>query len=200
MSSHLIRGRQLSRDTEHRKALRRNLTQSLFEHGKVRTTLPKAKEVRAFAEKLITEARKNTVLARRRVVAELNDRRLVDEEQEFITNEKGRVATVVQKLFNEVAPKFTDRAGGYTRIIKLPNYRIGDAASLVLLQLCTEESAPKGSARRSAGLRRKRNERKHQFASRAIKGPAKGEGKAAASSEAAPGAEASADGKSEEKA
>ena len=57
--SHMIRGRQLSRDTEHRKALRRNMVQSLFEHGKIRTTLPKAKEVRAFAEKLITLARTN---------------------------------------------------------------------------------------------------------------------------------------------
>src|SRR2546423_7413506 len=170
MSSHLIRGRQLSRDTEHRKALRRTLTQSLFEHGKVRTTLPKAKEVRAFAEKLITEARKGTLLARRRVISALNNRRLVDEDQEFITNDKGRVLTVVQKLFNDVAPKFSDRPGGYTRIIKLPNYRIGDAASLVLLQLCTEESAPRGSARPSAWLRRERNERKHQFASQAIKG------------------------------
>jgi large subunit ribosomal protein L17 len=175
MSSHLIRGRQLSRDTEHRKALRRNLTQSLFEHGKVRTTLPKAQEVRAFAEKLITEARKNTLLARRRVIAALNNRRLVDEEQEFITNDKGRVRTIVQKLFEDVAPKFTDRPGGYTRIIKLPNYRIGGAASLVLLQLCTEESAPKGTTRRSAGLRRKRNERKHQFATRAHKPAAKAE-------------------------
>ncbi len=169
MSSHLIRGRQLSRDTEHRKALRRNLTQSLFEHGKVRTTLPKAKEVRAFAEKLITEARKGTLLARRRVISQLNDRRLVDEEQEFITNDKGGELTVVQRLFNEIAPKFGDRQGGYTRIIKLPDYRIGDAASLVLLQLCTEESAPTKSARRSAGLRRKRNERRHQFASKVMK-------------------------------
>ena len=83
----------------------------------------------------------------------LNDRRLVDEEQEFTGQ------TVVQKLFNEVAPKFADRNGGYTRIIKLSDYRIGDGGSLVLLQLLAEESAPKGTARRSAGLRRKRNER-----------------------------------------
>ena len=75
MSSHMIRGRQLSRDTEHRKALRRNLVQSLFEHGQVRTTMPKAKEVRGMAEKLITLARKNTLLARRRVISALNDRR-----------------------------------------------------------------------------------------------------------------------------
>ena len=100
MSSHMMRGRQLSRDTEHRKALRRNLVQSLFEHGKVRTTLPKAKEVKAFAEKLITLARTNSVNNRRRVVALMRDRRLVDEEQEF-TGQK-----VVQKLFDEVAPKF----------------------------------------------------------------------------------------------
>jgi large subunit ribosomal protein L17 len=164
MSSHLIRGRQLSRDSEHRKAMRRNLVQSLFEHGKVRTTLPKAKEVQAMAEKLITLARTGTLTARRRAISVLNDRRLVDEEQEF-TGE-----TVVQKLFKELGPRFADRAGGYSRIIKLPAYRIGDAGSLVLLQLLTEEdSGPRGTARRSAGLRRKRNERKHQFAAAILK-------------------------------
>src|SRR5204863_448680 len=120
MSSHLVRGRQLSRDTEHRKALRRNLVQSLFEHGKVRTTLPKAKEVRAFAEKLITLARRNDLTARRRVIALMQDRRLTDEDQEFILNDKGNPVTVVHKLFADVAPKFGDRQGGYTRIIKLP--------------------------------------------------------------------------------
>ena len=170
MSSHMMRGRQLSRDTEHRKALRRNMAQSLFEHGKIRTTVAKAKEIRPFVEKLITLARRNDLTARRRVIALMQDRRVTDEEQEFITNEKGRELTVVMRLFNEIGPKFGDRQGGYTRIIKLPEHRIGDAADLVLLQLCTEESAPKGSARRSAGLRRKRNERRHQFASKAIKG------------------------------
>src|ERR1051325_3376666 len=110
---HMIRGRQLSRDTEHRKALRRNLVQSLIEHGKVRTTLPKAKEVRAFAERLITLARRKDLNSRRRVIALLRDRQLVDEEQEFTGQ------SVVQKLFDDVAPKFSDRQGGYTRIIKL---------------------------------------------------------------------------------
>src|SRR6185436_8282317 len=99
MSRHMIRGRQLSRDTEHRKALRKNLVQSLFEHGKVRTTLPKAKEVKALAEKLITLARQNTLNSRRRVISMMGDRRLVDEEQEF-TGQK-----VVQKLFTDIAPK-----------------------------------------------------------------------------------------------
>src|SRR5689334_7067496 len=166
---HMVRGRQLSRDTEHRKALRRNMVQSLFEHGKIRTTLPKAKEVRAFAEKLITLARGKTVNNRRRVIAMLQDRRLTDEEQEFILNERGRPRTVVQKLFDEIAPGFADRQGGYTRIIKLSDYRIGDRGSLVMLQLLTEESKPTGTARRSAGLRRKRNERRHQFAGRVLK-------------------------------
>ena len=192
MSRHRMFGRQLSRDTEHRAAMRRNLVQSLFEHGKVRTTPAKAKEVRAFAEQMITEARKGTLTARRKVIAELHDRRLVDEEQEFITNDKGRVQTLVQKLFDEVAPKFGDRQGGYTRIIKLPEYRIGDAGDVVLLQLCTEESAPKGSARRSAGLRRKRNERKHQFASKVKKSAgAKSEGAAATAEAPAPSGESS---------
>lgn len=176
----MIRGRQLSRDTEHRNALRKNLVQSLFEHGKVRTTLPKAKEVKAFAEKLITLARENTLNSRRRVIQLMGDRRLVDEDQEF-TGQK-----VVQKLFSDLAPKFAERQGGYTRIIKLPEFRVGDGGDLVLLQLLTEESAPRGSARRSAGLRRKRNERKHQFATRALK-KSKGEGE---SKPAEPAAEA----------
>jgi large subunit ribosomal protein L17 len=164
MSRHMVFGRQLSRDTEHRIALRRNLVQSLFEHGKIRTTLPKALEVKAMAEKLITLARTGTLNARRKVISRLQDRRLVDEDQEFTGQ------TVVQKLFAEIGPSFADRQGGYTRIIKLSDFRIGDGGNLVLLQLLTEESAPRGGAvRRSAGLRRKRNERRHQFATRALK-------------------------------
>ena len=164
MSSHMIRGRQLSRDTEHRKSLRRSMAQSLFEHGKIKTTLPKAKEVRAFVEKLITLARTGTLPARRRVISYMNDRRLVDEEQEFTGQ------SVVQKLFSEIAPKFADRPGGYTRIIKTAKHRIGDGGSIVILELADEATPPKGTVRRSAGLRRKRNERKHQFAARLKKG------------------------------
>ena len=166
MSSHMIRGRQLSRDTEHRKSLRRSLVQSLIEHGSIKTTLPKAKEVKAFAEKLITLARTGTLTARRRVIAYLNDRRLVDEEQEFTGQ------SVVQKLFSEVAPKFADRPGGYTRIIKTAKHRIGDGGDIVVLEFAHEATPPRGTVRRSAGLRRKRNERKHQFAARLKKGAA----------------------------
>lgn len=177
---HRMRGRQLSRDTEHRKAMRRNLVQSLFEHGKVRTTLPKAKEVKAMAEKLITLARTNTLTARRRVISILGDRRLVDKDQEFIKQ------TLVQRLFIDIAPQYANRRGGYTRIIKLSEHRIGDGGSLVLLQLITEQAAPKGSsARRSLGLRRKRNERRHQFASRLAKAGRSAEKPAAEAAEAA---------------
>src|SRR6478609_965210 len=166
---HLIRGRQLSRDTEHRAALRRHLVQSLFEHGKIRTTEPKAKEVKAFAEKLITLARVKNRNNHRRVVQLLHDRRLVDDNQEFTGQ------TLIQRLFNDIAPRFVDRQGGYTRIIKLSDYRIGDGGSLVLLQLLTEESKPTGTARRSLGLRRKRNERRHQFAQKFSRGAKGGE-------------------------
>src|SRR5580658_4122524 len=181
MSSHRLFGRQLSRDSEHRASMRKNLVQSLFEHGKVRTTLPKAKEVKAMAEKLITLTRRNTLVSRRRVISLLRDRRLTDDEQEFTGQ------TVVQKLFDEIAPKFNDRPGGYTRIIKLSDFRIGDAGSLVLLQLLTEENVPRGTIRRSAGLRRKRNERRRQFASRVLK---KEKVKADAPNTDAPAAEA----------
>ena len=163
MSRHMLRGRQLSRDTEHRKALRRNMIQSLFEHGSIRTTLPKAKEVRGMAEKLITLARQNTLLARRRVISLLNDRRLVDENQEFTGQ------SVIQKLFSEIAPKFADRQGGYTRIVKLSEYRIGDAGNIVILQLVLDDQKPTGTIRKSAGLRRKRAEKRRAFSVKALK-------------------------------
>lgn len=176
---HRLRGRQLSRDSEHRTALRRNLAQSLFEHGRIKTTLPKAKEVQSFIEKLITHARKGVVAkgedaktvkltARRKVISMLNDRRLVDENQDFIEKGKGP-RSVVEKLFDEVAPKFVDRNGGYTRIIKLAKHRIGDGGMLVQLELVTETEAPKGSARKPAGLRRKRVARKVEFAGKILK-------------------------------
>ncbi|MEL7238326.1 MAG: 50S ribosomal protein L17 [Planctomycetota bacterium] len=162
---HRVRGKQLSRDTEHRLSLRRNMTQSLIEHGTIRTTLPKALQVQPFAEKLITIARRGDLHARRAVIAKLQDRRLVDEEQEF-TGE-----TVIGKLFKEIAPRYKDRSGGYTRIIKLADYRIGDGGDLVVLQLVGDEleSKPEGTVRKSKGLRKKRNERKFAFAKKVLK-------------------------------
>ena len=176
---HRLRGRQLSRDSEHRVALRRNMAQSLLEHGRIKTTLPKAKEVQGFVEKIITAARKGVsatgetattvkLNARRKVIQMMNDRRLVDENQDFIEKGKGP-RSVVEKLFDEVAAKFTDRNGGYTRIIKLPKHRIGDGGMLVQLELVTETIAPTGTARKPASLRRKRAQRKHEFASKILK-------------------------------
>ncbi len=176
---HRLRGRQLSRDSEHRKALRRNLAQSLFEHGKIKTTLPKAKEVQSFIEKLITAARKGVsaqgedakvvkLNARRKVVSMMNDRRLVDENQDFVEKGKGS-RSVVEKLFDEVAPKFVNTNGGYTRIIKLAKHRIGDGGMLVQLELVGTSEAPKGTARKPSGLRRKRAARKAEFATKILK-------------------------------
>jgi len=128
---HRIAGRQLSRTSEHRLALRRNLTASLFEHETISTTLEKAKEVRSFAEKLITLAKKGTLPARRRAIALLNNRAIYKDEDGNLVK-KG---TVIGKLFSDIAPRYLDRPGGYTRIIKLPKRRLGDAGQLVLLQL-----------------------------------------------------------------
>ncbi len=154
---HRIAGKHLNRTASHRKALRRNLAASLIEHGTIRTTPAKAKEVRPFVERLITIAGKGTLHARRRVIALLQDRAMVDKENRDELAEQ----TVVQKLFDEVAPRYVDRSGGYTRIIRLPERRIGDAGQQVLLQLVEEspaaaspESPGTTSARRRRAARR----------------------------------------------
>ncbi len=128
---HRVAGRHLSRTSEHRLALRRNLVSSLFEHETISTTQEKAKEVRGFAEKLITLSKKGTLAARRRAIAMLNNRAIYAEEDGKMVK-KG---TVVGKLFSEIGPRYLDRPGGYTRIIKLPKRRLGDGGKLVLLQL-----------------------------------------------------------------
>jgi large subunit ribosomal protein L17 len=113
---------------------------SLFEHETISTTLEKAKEVRSFAEKLITLSKKGTLPARRRAIAMLNNRAIYAEEDGKMVK-KG---TVIGKLFSEIGPRYLDRAGGYTRIIKLSKCRLGDGGRLVLLQLveqAKEESA-----------------------------------------------------------
>jgi large subunit ribosomal protein L17 len=107
---------------------------SLFQHGAIRTTETKAKELRSFVEKLITTARRNTLHARRLVLAELGDRAMADDDGELLDQ------SVVQKLFSEIAPRYIDRPGGYTRIIHLNERRIGDGGKQVILQLV--EGAP----------------------------------------------------------
>jgi len=123
---HKVAGYRLSRSTGHRKALRRNLIKELFHHERIRTTRAKAMAVRGDAERLITRAKRGNesgdakaVHARRWAAARLND------------NE------IVKKLFDDIAPRYVDRPGGYTRILKLgPRY--GDAAEMVLLELVEE--------------------------------------------------------------
>ncbi len=128
---HRVVGRRLSVTPSHRLAILRNLSQSLIEHGEIKTTLPKAKELVRFIEPLITQAKKGTLHARRLVISRLNDRLMPDAaDPEMLADD-----TVVQKLFKEIGPHFKDREGGYTRIVKTSQWRIGDAADLVIVQL-----------------------------------------------------------------
>ena len=115
---HRRTGRKLGRDSAHRKALFSNLAGALFENGRIRTTEAKAKELRPIAEQLITLARKDPtdVAAQRQAVAYL------------------RSKDAVHKLFHEVAPRFTERPGGYTRIVKL-GPRQGDSAPMAYIEL-----------------------------------------------------------------
>jgi large subunit ribosomal protein L17 len=157
---HRVFGKQLSRNTAHRKALRRNMAASLIEHGAIRTTIVKAKELRPFIERLITIARRGTLHARRQVIAMLRDRDIVDKEGELYEK------TVVQKLIDEVATRYADRPGGYTRIIRLSERRIGDGGQTCLLQL-VEESAPAAPETPTAGSRRRRRAARRQQAAQA---------------------------------
>ena len=147
---HRVFGKQLSRNTAHRKALRRNQAASLFQHGAIKTTEVKAKELRRFVEKLITMARKNTLAARRQVIAILRDRAMVDDKGEL------QDLSVVQKLFSEIAPRYANRPGGYTRIIRLSDRRIGDAGVQVMLQLVGETSAADKAGSPTESRRRRR--------------------------------------------
>lgn len=139
---HRVAGRHLSRTSSHRLAMRRNMVASLFEHETISTTLPKAKEVRGFAEKLITLGKKGTLASRRRAIALLNNRPIYKDED----GKNVKVGTVIGKLFSEIAPRYLDRPGGYTRIIKLSKRRLGDNGQLVLLQLVGQEESASGGA------------------------------------------------------
>jgi len=126
--------------------MRRNLVASLFEHETISTTIEKAKEVKPFAEKLITLARQGTLAARRRAISMLGNRDIVEHEE----GGPVRKGTVVGKLFSEIGPRYLDRPGGYTRIIRLSLRRLGDNGELVLLQLVgADETSVKQTRKRS---------------------------------------------------
>lgn len=128
---HRVAGRRLGRTKEHRLAMRRNMVASLFEHETISTTKEKAKEVKPFAEKLITMAKKGTLAKRRQAIATLGNRAIIEHEN----GKAVKKGTVIGKLFSELGPRYLDRPGGYTRIIRLSLRRLGDNGELVLLQL-----------------------------------------------------------------
>src|SRR5699024_2944208 len=122
--------RKLGRDSAHRKAMLRNLTTDVIVNGKVVTTEPRAKEARKFVEKMITLGKKGDLASRRRAAAFMMDVVAdVKEEEDTVT-----IQTALQKLFDEVAPRYAERNGGYTRILKMDQRR-GDAAHMVVLEL-----------------------------------------------------------------
>lgn len=114
---HLKKGKKLGRTSAHRKALLSNLAVALFQNGRIETTLSKARALRPYAEKLITTGKKSTVAARREALKKLRRR------------------VYVNHLFDQVAPRFASRNGGYTRIVKLPLWRVGDAGQRAVIEL-----------------------------------------------------------------
>lgn len=112
---HRMHGRKLGRTSAHRKAMFRNQLVALFEHERIVTTLPKAKEIRPLAERMVTLARTGTIANRRRILTMVPDK------------------DVVRKLFDEIAPRFMERPGGYTRILRLGRRR-GDGAELAIIE------------------------------------------------------------------
>jgi large subunit ribosomal protein L17 len=133
---HLKSGRQLSRNSSHRWALIRNLITALLREEKIRTTDPKAKELRRWAERVITLGKRGTLHARRQALSIVHDK------------------AVVRKLFDSIGPRFKDRPGGYTRIIKL-GIRHGDAAQLSLIELVgAEEEKAAGGGKKRRRVRR----------------------------------------------
>ncbi len=113
---HRKKGRKLNRTASHRRATLRNLATSLFRHGRIETTTAKAKELRPYAERLITLAKRGDLHARRLVATKIQDR------------------NVLGSLFEDIGPRFSERPGGYTRILKL-GHRKGDAAEMSLVEL-----------------------------------------------------------------
>jgi large subunit ribosomal protein L17 len=131
---HKSKGRKFGRKSAPRNALKRDIVNSLFRHGRITTTLPRAKEFRAYAERMITFAKRGSAATKagdkvvalnayRRLVAELHDE------------------TIVAQLVSEIAPAFADRPGGYTRVVKLTKVRKGDAAPTALFELVNYEPA-----------------------------------------------------------
>ncbi|MEM9913405.1 MAG: 50S ribosomal protein L17 [Planctomycetota bacterium] len=172
---HGVYGRKLGRKTNHRIAMWRNMATALFTHNQITTTIPKAKSLQPFVEKLITAAKKGDLASRRRVIAKLGGDSIMirDEDDENVERNKyGEVVggtKIVKHLFDEIAPRYADRNGGYTRIIKLGISRIGDGSDLCVIQLVgTEEAGPQVSG--SNSRRRDKANKRMEFAAKLRKG------------------------------
>lgn len=134
---HLVKGKKLRRNTAQRRALLRNLVTSFLEKERIRTTLAKAKATRPLAEKMITLAKKNTLHARRQALQFINKK------------------PVVKKLFEELGPRFSERLGGYTRIVKI-GPRAGDGAEMAILELIGSEFKKKEKKKDLKGKSKKK--------------------------------------------
>ncbi len=146
---HLKSGRKLNRSSPHRKAMWRNMITSLLLHEKLQTTDPKAKELRRWADRMVTLGKRGTLHARRQALA-------------FV---RSRVA--VKKLFEEIAPRFRDRPGGYTRITKL-GVRRGDAARLSMIELTERGDRALSEAEKKRERKRRAAQKKQDAAAKAV--------------------------------
>ena len=122
---HRIKGKKLNRTSSHRKALFKNMAQAIIKHEQIITTLPKAKTMKPIVDKLITLGKKGSLHARRQAFSKLRDE------------------SMVAKLFGTLAPRYADRNGGYTRVLKA-GYRYGDAAAMAVIELVDRDEDAKG--------------------------------------------------------
>jgi large subunit ribosomal protein L17 len=174
---HRVYGRKLGRKTNHRKAMFRNMAVALFTHGQITTTVPKAKALRPFVEKLITMAKKGDLHNRRRAISALGGDKnmMTDEDGEGVVRnrfgELQKAPKIIKHLFDEIGPRYEDRTGGYTRIIRLGQNRLGDGTDLCVIQLVGQEDddAPQVAGSRS---RRAKSNKRMEFAAKLAKGGA----------------------------
>ncbi len=188
---HRKAGFKLGRTTAHRKSTLRNLAAGLFEHGQIRTTVQRAKAVQPYAERLITLAKRGDLHSRRLVASRLQDRIMTGDESQLERNRYGELRKgpkLVKHLFEEIAPRYQDRPGGYTRIIKLDERRKGDGGELCVLQLVGDEEGPEIGGRLS--MRRRAADGRTEFAAKLRKSMPK----KAAPAKAEPEADADNDG------
>jgi large subunit ribosomal protein L17 len=197
---HKKAGYKLGRTSSHRTATLRNLAASLFEHGQIVTTIPRAKAVQPMVEKIVTKAKEGTLHARRQIISKMGwdrpafewtylPKNATDDEKAAVDALRARAGKyfdvptsdkvernrygelrkapkLIKHIVESVAPKFKDRSGGYTRIVKLGKHRIGDGGELCVLQFVGAEEGPEIGGRRST--RRKVADRRDAFAKKAL--------------------------------